>query len=112
MKARAYVERASSPWFILSAEYGLLDPSAVVAPYEKTLNNMGIRERREWAQKVIDQLKKRLPDCEEIVVLAGARYREFLMTYLSTRAKRVAVPMEGLAIGQQLSWLASHTPPR
>jgi hypothetical protein len=110
IKARAYVERSSSPWFILSAEHGLLDPEAVVAPYEKTLNDLGVRERREWARKVIGEMDRRLPRCEEIVVFAGARYREFLTDYLATRAKRVVVPLEGLRIGEQLSWLGSHAP--
>jgi hypothetical protein len=104
------VERSGSPWFILSAEHGLLDPEAVIAPYEKTLSNMSVRERREWARRVIGEMQTRLPACEDIVVLAGARYREFLMSYLATRAKRVTVPLEGLRIGEQLSWLASHTP--
>lgn len=110
-KARAYVERSSDPWFILSAEHGLVDPEITIAPYEKTLNTMGVRSRREWAAKVISQMRKRLPQCDRIVVFAGARYREFLMDYLRTRAPRVLIPMEGLAIGEQLSWLGSHNPP-
>ena len=32
LKARAYVEAGKSPWFILSAEYGLVRPDRVVAP--------------------------------------------------------------------------------
>jgi hypothetical protein len=78
-KARAYVEQSGDPWFILSAEHGLVSPQDVVAPYDKTLNKMGISARRAWAEKVIDQMASRLPACEEIVVFAGARYREFLM---------------------------------
>jgi hypothetical protein len=107
-KARAYVESYGDPWFILSAEYGLVDPETVIAPYEKTLNTMGVHERRQWAARVIDQFAARLPDCEKIVILAGARYREFLMDYLNTRANKVEVPLEGLRIGEQLSWLGSH----
>lgn len=107
-KARTYVEWQGGPWFILSAEYGLVDPDTIIAPYEKTLNTMGVRERREWAKGVIEQLTTRLPDCEKIVILAGARYREFLMDYLRTRADRVEIPLEGLRIGEQLSWLGSH----
>src|SRR6202034_3919653 len=37
-KARTYVEATRCPWFILSAEYGFLEPGRVVAPYDKTLN--------------------------------------------------------------------------
>jgi len=108
-KARCYVERSGSPWFILSAAYGLIDPESVISPYEKTLNRMGVAERRTWARGVTRDMDQQLPTCDVIVVLAGARYREFLMDYLSRRAKHVRVPMEGLRIGEQLSWLDSHT---
>ena len=50
-KARTYVELSGHPWFILSAEYGLLDPGEVIEPYERTLNKMPIRERRAWAER-------------------------------------------------------------
>ena len=109
VKARRYAESSKAPWFILSAEFGLVRPDAVIAPYEKTLNNMGVGDRRAWARRVIEQMQTELPNCEEIVVLAGARYRENLMDYLRSRAKRVLVPLEGLRIGEQLSWLGSHT---
>jgi hypothetical protein len=108
-KARRFVESNDSPWFILSAEYGLVEPETVIAPYEKTLNRMGVAERRAWAGGAMRDMDQRLPICDVIVVLAGVRYREFLMDYLSRRAKHVRVPMEGLRIGEQLSWLNSHT---
>jgi hypothetical protein len=109
-KARRYVERSASPWFILSAEHGLVSPESVIAPYEKTLNTMGVAERRTWAVDVSRQMETEMPQSDTIVVFAGARYREFLMCYLGSLARRVSVPMEGLAIGKQLSWLGSHTP--
>lgn len=36
-KRRAYAESAGTPWFVLSAEHGLLAPSDVVAPYDRAL---------------------------------------------------------------------------
>jgi hypothetical protein len=109
-KARAYVEVSEAPWFILSAEHGLLAPDEIIAPYEKTLNRMGVAERRGWAKRVIAQMDSKLPTCEQIVLFAGARYREFLMDYLGRRAQRVIVPLEGLRLGQQLAWLSRHKP--
>lgn len=109
-KARRFVEERGSQWFILSAEYGLVHPDTVIAPYEKTLNRMGVEARRAWANRVIGQMEAQLPQCEEIVVFAGARYREFLMEYLRRRARRVEVPLEGLRIGEQLAWFSTHRP--
>ncbi len=80
----------------------------MIAPYEKTLNRMGVEARRAWAGRVIAQMEAELPQCEEIVILAGARYREFLMDYLRRRAQRINVPLEGLRIGEQLAWFGTQ----
>lgn len=105
LKARAYVQATHCLWFILSAEYGLLTPDRVVEPYDKTLNHMKRSERQEWARRVIAQMDGELPPADQIVILAGKRYRELLIAYLRRRADRVDVPMEGLAIGKQLQFL-------
>jgi hypothetical protein len=104
-KARAYVERTGSPWFILSAKYGLVSPDQVLSPYERTLNAMSMAQRRAWAQRVRAQMEKSLPPTEQIVILAGSRYREFLIDYLRHRARTVRIPMRGRGIGRQLQYL-------
>ncbi len=107
-KARDYTERAGCPWFILSAEHGLISPNQVVAPYEKTLNTMRIAERRKWAERVSSQLKEVSPEMERAVFLAGQRYREFLVDHLRKRNISIEVPMQRLRIGEQLSWLGTR----
>ena len=109
-KARAYVLKSGSPWFILSAEHGLVHPDDVLTPYDKTLNNMGAAERRAWAEKVQSQMGQSLPDADEVVILAGTRYREHLEDWLHPRFARVQVPMRGLQIGKQLQWLTENEP--
>lgn len=108
IKARAYVEANGARWFILSAKHGLVQPDEVISPYELTLNTMGIAERRNWARLVQKQMDERMPNAKCIEVLAGQRYREFLMDYLRGRGTTVDIPMEGLPIGKQLSWLGNH----
>jgi hypothetical protein len=110
-RAREYVEAAGGPWFILSAKYGLVSADELLEPYEQTLNTMSIGERRAWAGRVQRQMDQHLPQSDRIVVLAGQRYREFLMDYLRRRAP-TEVPLEGLKIGEQLSWFGHHGPSR
>jgi hypothetical protein len=62
-------------------------------------------ERQAWAARVKAQMETSLPTADRIVVLAGLRYREFLMDCLRQRAGTVEVPMEGLSIGRQLQYL-------
>lgn len=105
-KMRAYAENSGAPWFILSALHGLVAPDAEIAPYELTLNKMGVDKRRAWGDKVLASLLPHLNGVDRVVFLAGARYREFLIGPLERRGIAVEVPMEGLAFGKQLSWLS------
>ena len=107
-KARRFAESRGCPWFILSAEYGLVSPDQIIEPYEKTLNNMPIADRRKWADRVNSQIQAVIPQFETAVFLAGQRYREFLIGHLQKRKVAIEVPIEGLKIGEQLSWLGKN----
>jgi len=92
--------------FILSAEYGLLSLEQEIEPYNKTLNKMTKERRREWGQSVVNQLRTEIDlEQDEVVFLAGKRYREFLTPYI----KNYKVPMERLGIGKQLKFLKQNT---
>lgn len=106
-KARKLIEATGSPWFILSAEYGLLPPDRVIAPYEKTLNKMSKPDRNDWAKMVARQMDDLLPNCPEAIILAGAKYREPLRNDLNRRFQIIRIPMEGLPIGLQLRWMTN-----
>jgi cytoplasmic iron level regulating protein YaaA (DUF328/UPF0246 family) len=109
LKARAYVESLSQPWHILSAKYGLVHPEQVIDPYDLTLKTMGVADRRRWAERVMSQLQQHLDGVGEVVFLAGMDYRKFLEPQLVAQGIKVAVPMQRLKIGEQLSWLGRRT---
>ena len=61
--------------FILSALHGLLDLDKVILPYEKTLNNMKVKDRKDWSEEVIASLEERCDlQNDEFVLLAGRKY--------------------------------------
>ncbi len=99
-KARSYAERRGR-WFILSALHGLLDPSAVIGPYDVTLKKMSAAKRREWGRKVREQMETAGLIGSPLVALAGADYLKPLVD----AGLDVAQPMKGLGIGKQLQWL-------
>jgi hypothetical protein len=103
--AREWARRNADRWFILSAEHGLLSPNTMVDPYETTLNRMPIGDRRGWARVVELQLHDFGLKGDVAFVLAGERYREFLMDRFAARFDTVKIPMEGLQMGEQLSWM-------
>lgn len=108
-KTRAFVRSKCDCWFILSAEHGLLRPNEIVAPYDRTLNRMPKARREAWAARVFAQLHPLLHPGDAIIMLAGDRYRSFLMPVLQREGHSVQVPLAGMRIGEQLQWLKQHT---
>lgn len=107
--ARNYVGMHGEEWAILSAKHGLLMPDTVVEPYDTTLNNMKVAERRGWAEKVHKQISDTYPVPTRFVVLAGRKYRDELIRKLHADGHVCEVPMQGLAIGKQLQWMKQRT---
>lgn len=107
-KARHHVELCCDEWFILSAKHGLLHPEQVVTPYEETLNNKGTLERKQWTEEVWTALRNHLKPNDRVTILAGNKYREYLVELLENYGCTVNVPMAGLTIGRQLQWLSKN----
>ena len=75
-KERAYAERAGVPWFILSAEHGLVAPDEWLAPYERYLTDTPVSYRSAWGGWVaarLDLLAGPLSD-KVVEVHAGSTY--------------------------------------
>lgn len=102
------------PWWILSAEHGLLRPRQVTHPYDRRLANLGELERASWALAVAQALVRELPtgcNLRELVVEihAGRDYVEPLGGILQEGLGiEVSTPLEGLAVGHQRRWYAEQ----
>ena len=104
-KTSAYARQIADEWYILSGKHGLVHPDQVIAPYEKTLKRMPVKERRAWAVLVARQLRRVLRRGDHVVFLAGVDYRRDLLDPIRRTGCTVEIPMEGLSFGQQLRWL-------
>lgn len=107
-KAAAYADRVSDAWYILSAKHGVLHPLRVIAPYNETLNTMPATQRCAWAGRVMAVLEIALDPGDRVVILAGQKYRQYLVAPLREYGCEVDIPMAGLRIGEQLHWLNAH----
>lgn len=98
-----YAEKlAPDKIYILSAKHGLLSLDQEINPYEQTLNNMPSDELKQWASRVLEQIKRVCSiDETEFIFLAGNKYRKYLLPHI----KNAQVPLEGLGIGKQLQQL-------
>jgi len=99
--SRRYVERVGCPWFVLSAEHGLLDPQRVTAPYDKTLARMHRQARERWRSWVSADIARFAPKGGRLLILAGGNYLRNLFLW----GYEWEAPLAGLAIGQQLQRL-------
>lgn len=89
--------------FILSAKYGLITLDDEIEPYDLTLNTMSVKEIKDWAQRVLDDLAGRTDlQQDQFIFLAGSKYRKYLIDHLA----HFDVPFEGLPIGKQLQRLS------
>lgn len=107
-KASAYAEMTCDRWYILSAKHGLVHPDTVLEPYDIRLgtNHRTTPPIHQWAAGVKAQLAEELAGLENVklIALAGEQYR--MAVYFG--AFEYEVPMKGLGIGQQLSWLTER----
>lgn len=108
VKSRRFVELQQCNWYILSAKYGLTDPDLLIENYNTTLKLLTKNERYKWSHAVATKLKEKEHTVDEVVILAGKCYREFLVQELLNFCKNVSIPLEGLRLGEQVSWLSAR----
>lgn len=88
--------------YILSAKHHLLPLSREIAPYNHTLNDAGVEERKEWAEEVYKQMKKVGIDFNaKTYFFCGENYIEFLKDYFPNHKSMYA----GKGIGEIMHWL-------
>jgi hypothetical protein len=104
-KTRALVEKQNQQFRILSALHGLVIPEQELEPYDYTLNGQSKSVKREWAAAVAEHLTIQCPLEWRYVIYAGRDYREFLVPLLQSAGFEIEIPLEGLEIGEQLSFL-------
>ncbi|TVX99402.1 DUF6884 domain-containing protein [Paenibacillus cremeus] len=107
-KIALYIEQQDySEWYILSAKYGLLFKDTSIEPYDVTLNNMNVSDRKAWALRTAQEIVDL--GANHVDFYAGRRYREYIIPILKGKKMAVGVPLIGLGIGEQLRYLTTHT---
>jgi cytoplasmic iron level regulating protein YaaA (DUF328/UPF0246 family) len=88
--------------YILSAMYGLIPASMLIAPYNLTLNKMSHQKIKNWSNEVIGRLDLLCNlQSDTFICLAGENYLKFLRPKIN----HVEEPLKGMGIGKRLQWL-------
>jgi hypothetical protein len=111
-KQRSYAEKCNVPWFILSAEHGLVAPDEWLAPYERYLPDTPATYRNAWAAWVVARLELLIgPLFGKIIEIhAGADYLGVIRPHLDARGATVIDPLNKLTHGQRLAWYGTAEP--
>jgi hypothetical protein len=108
-KEPAYAERIGVPWFILSAEHGVVAPDEWLAPYERYIADTSASYRSAWGAwgaARLDLLAGPITD-KVVEIHAGSTYLDALRPHLERLGARVVDPLHGLSMGQRLAWYGS-----
>jgi hypothetical protein len=105
-RRRAYADASGVPWWILSAEYGLVEQETVIAPYDTKIAERPLAERRELASGVARGLERALGSLggKRIEIHAGDEYVQTVGPTLRAAGAEIVRPLEGLGFGYQLQW--------
>jgi uncharacterized HhH-GPD family protein len=105
-RRRRYAESSGRPWYILSAEHGLLDPGTIIEPYDVYLADQTADYRQAWGEWVAAKLTRVRGSIDGLVieVHAGTAYVDAIDEPLRRHGAVVLTPLAGLRRGEQLSW--------
>lgn len=105
-KERSYAEATGLPWYILSAEYGLVDPEQEIEPYGRNLGDESPKYRREWGANVVAHLEHAEGNLsgKVIEVHAAMPYLKAIRSPLLDKGAFISEPLQGLRQGERLSW--------
>jgi hypothetical protein len=106
VRRRAYAERSRRPWFVLSSQWGVIDPEEIVAPYDMYLADQPADYRRAWGVSVTERLLAEYPVKAGGVVQvhAGKAYLDAVRGPLEARGLVVVNPVVGTSMGQINQW--------
>ena len=105
--AYEFARRRAQDIVILSAKYGAVRPSEVLAPYEETLKGASRARKREWA-KATHAMLVGMPEyqrADSLLWLAGQDYYGELLPVIARDGKRSELPLARLSQGKQRQWL-------
>ena len=101
---RKYAESVGTDWRILSAWYGFLHPEYAIEDYDARFHESDLHAENWWRLKGLWQQARRLPQCEQVVLLGGTLYRQIMKKALEGvyLPREITEPFAGLSVGRTM----------
>lgn len=109
-RRRLWAEASGKPWWIVSAEYGLVHPDEIIEPYDTRIAAQPLAVRQRIAAQVAGRLEEDLGSLAgtSLELHAGDEYYQAVAPTLRAKGATVFRPLEGLRFGEQLAWYGDH----
>ncbi|WP_157180843.1 DUF6884 domain-containing protein [Actinopolymorpha alba] len=106
MRLRRYAERHAQPWFIISAEHGLVQPDEWLAPYERYLPDTPLWYQQIWGGWVAARLRLLAGDLTHrtVEIHASDAYSAQVAPRLEEAGATVRVPLAKIPWDEHLAW--------
>lgn len=90
-------------FYILSAKYHVVEENDILQPYNISLRQFNKKQKEEWSNIVLNQLKDKGINTEEdeFIFLYGKTYYDGLLPYI----KHYSLPFDGIEITQRMKIL-------
>ena len=98
-------QRLGLPFSVLSAKYGLLQPSTPIEPYDLSLASQSREQKYIWAERILAQLTTTHSNIQRFVLLTDDDYRDDLVPLLLQKKLKVMEPLLGFERSQRISFL-------
>jgi hypothetical protein len=99
---RSFAEHFADRWLILSARYGLLEPTDLITDYDQYLGQTSVDNVT--PSIVCDQIRtKGLDTYSRVIAIGGEHYRRLLSEAFSKFKIEVHFPFAGLEMGRGMS---------
>ncbi|MEP7224962.1 MAG: DUF6884 domain-containing protein, partial [Actinomycetota bacterium] len=105
-KRRRYAEASGRPWYIYSAEHGIIDPDVMIEPYDVAMSRLPSHQVRAKGIQAAAQLETLVGALrgKVIEIHAGASYVRSIAEPLAKRGAILRNPLGRLKFGPQLHW--------
>ena len=101
---RRYAESRGTPWVILSAKYGLLDPGTAITDYNVAFGQHG---KTVTTEELGRQWRERFEHVRRVISLASKAYDARLAAAFPEGVK-LETPLKGMGLFQRTAWLAKQ----
>ena len=105
-RLRRYAEAHGRPWFIVSAEHGLVQPEEWLVPYERYLPDTPLWYQKVWGSWVVARLRLLAGDLEgrTVELHLSPPYAAQVAPRLEEVGAMVRVPLAEVPAERQLAW--------